>query len=90
MQLRFTNAHTTLSVIDNVNGNQWKYTGQCSLRMVVGDTSGSTKYARYVLTCGNDIIKFSQQDINKIAGSDPNGTPATDYASIAALLPLYS
>lgn len=90
MQLRFTFAHTTLSVIDNVNGNQWKFTGQCSLKMVAIDVVSSTKTAAYTLTCGNEIIQFSQQDINKIAGSDPNGTPATDFTSIAALLPLYT
>lgn len=87
--LQFTKANNVLSVVDGYN-NRWAYTGQCSLRMVVGDTAGATKYASYVLSCGADIIKFDQQDIYKIAGSDPSGTPATDFASIKAILPLYT
>jgi hypothetical protein len=82
--LQFTKAHSTLSIIDGTN-NQWSITGQCNLTMVVGD--GQT--ARYVLSGGNTIVKFTQSDIYKIAGSNPSGTPSTDFASLTALLPLY-
>lgn len=88
--LNFTNAHTTLTVIDSVNGDSWKFTGTCSFRLKPLDVTSSTKTAQYVLSCATDIIKFTQADIHLIAGGAPNGTPATDYASIAALLPLYT
>lgn len=87
--LQFTKANATLSVVDGSN-NRWAFTGQCSLRVVLGDTVGSPKVAYYVLSCGTDIIRFNQADIAKIAGSDPSGTIATDFASLKALLPLYA
>lgn len=88
--LDFTVAHSTLTIIDSVNGDSWKFTGQCSIRLKPIYVGTGTKTAQYVISCGTDIIKFNQQDIHTIATLAPNGTPATDFASIAALLPLYS
>jgi len=87
--LQFTKANSTLSVIDG-GGTQWALTGVCTLKMIPGDVSGSTKKADYTLSCTDEVIRFNQQDILKIAGSDPSGTPATDFASLKALLPLYA
>lgn len=88
--LDFTVAHATLTVIDSVNGCSWKFTGACSIRLKPLYVGTGTKTAQYVISCGTDILKFNQQDIHLIAGGAPNGTPATDYASISALLPLYA
>lgn len=86
--LAFTKANSTLSVIDT-NGSQWAFTGACTLNMNPGNLTSSPKTADYWLQGNGLTLRFAQVDIATIAGLAPSGTPATDFASLKALLPLY-